>query len=396
VKEPETYGSGSSVILAKSGYHIGVGNPENIKYTMNVSGTPIALNGETRISGGADIVCTGADSGLVKGETFVSYTLTQCVYIEGSACITLRDGARLSNSFCVGNKGRVYFSPTDTGHVTLVNDGGVTELYQVAGNSRAGVRLKDSCWDVGRLIPESTTAPESGWLGAEYSPVLSAFKSIELVGLVQIRATDGFNRPAWWNFEGYWDHDIQLVDMPVIGSGSILVTNTTVNNSMTLTVVNRGNVAAGTISAAPGTRSKVLFKNDANWAGTVVANGCSGLVNTDVGTGEEKAAVVRFKNMQLDGDFPIRVWNTDVARTNDFIEFTGVITGKEGGFIGVPMDGRNPKAGDSYRIATYPAASEIPVNNVPRWRISSIPHDDESKVVLVLTYQPPGTTIVLR
>ena len=100
--------------------------------------------------------------------------------------------------------------------------------------------------------------------------------------------------------------------------------------------------------------------------------------------------------MQLDGDFPIRVWNTDVARTNDFIEFTGVITGKEGGFIGVPMDGRNPKAGDSYRIATYPAASEIPVNNVPRWRISSIPHDDESKVVLVLTYQPPGTTIVLR
>ena len=79
-----------------------------------------------------------------------------------------------------------------------------------------------------------------------------------------------------------------------------------------------------------------------------------------------------------------------------FIEISGSITGSDGGFCGVPMDGRSPKAGDSYRFATYPAAAELPVNAVPRWRLSSVPHEDSAKVVLVLTYQPPGTTIVLR
>ena len=184
--------------------------------------------------------------------------------------------------------------------------------------------------------------------------------------------------------------------MPIVGTGSILVTNTTANNSMTLTMVNRGNQATGTIAAAPGTRSRLLFKDDAKWNGTVIANGCAGLVNTDVQTGAEKAAVVKFKNMRMDGEFPIRVWNTEAARTNDFIEISGSVTGSAGGFCGVPMDGRSPKAGDSYRFATYPASAELPVNAVPRWRLSSVPHGNSDKVVLVLTYQPPGTTIVLR
>jgi hypothetical protein len=395
-KGPNSYGSGNGQILANSGYSIGVANPNDIAFTVNVSGTPIALNGTTIIAGGANIVCSGPDSGLVKGDEFINYTLTQYVSVEGAACITLKDGARFSNAFCVGSEGRVYFRPDALGHRSVVCDGGIMELYQVNGNGNAAVLMEDSCWDIGRLIPEETKKPETGWVGAEYSSVLYGFRTIELAGLLQVRGTDAFPRPAWWEFDGYWDHEVEFADMPVSGTGSILVTNTTANNSMTLTMVNRGNQATGTIAAAPGTRSRLLFKDDANWNGTVIANGCAGLVNTDAATGVEKAAFVKFKNMRMDGEFPIRVWNTEAARTNDFIEISGSITGSEGGFCGVPMDGRSPKAGDSYRFATYPASAELPVNAVPRWRLSSVPHGNSDKVVLVLTYQPPGTTIVLR
>ena len=162
---------------------------------------------------------------------------------------------------------------------------------------KAKVVIRDGCYDIGRLIPETVNKPETGWAGAAYGKVFDRFASIELHGLLQVRATDAFPRPAWWNFEGYWDHEVQFTDMPIVGTGSILVTNITANNSMTLTMLNRGNQATGTIAAAPGTRSRLLFKDDANWMGTVVANGCVGLVNTDASTGKENAAVVKFKNI---------------------------------------------------------------------------------------------------
>jgi hypothetical protein len=399
VKGPDECTIDSVRYIANSGYSIGVNNPPEVAFTLNVSGTPIYLNGMTYIAGGANIVCTGVDSGLMKGAIFITYTLTQYVNIEQNAKITLRDGACFSNPFCVGSGGAVYFSPSNEGHPCFELDGGRTEFYNLSGNVKGRAIVKNGCWDVGQLIQECLLAdrPETGWVGRPYSPVLSKFKNIEIQGLLLVRGTDAFNHHAWEEFDGHWDHRVEFADMPVAGAGSILVTNATANNSMTLTMVNRGNLATGTISAAPGTRSNLLFKDDANWAGTVVANGCAGLVNTDANTGVEKAAFVKFKNMRLDGEFPIRVWNTEAARTNDFIEFTGAITGTDGGFVGVSMDGRSPKSGDSYRFATYPASSPLPMNNVPRWRIASVPHEtDGNKVVLTLTYQPPGTTIVLR
>lgn len=390
----------NETIFSNSGYQMGVGNPEDIRFTIHVSGTPMWLNGTSVIGGGADIVCTGAGSGLVRSDALVIYSLTQHVTVTNAAKITLKDGARFSYPYCCGgNKGTVFFVPTEKQHVALELQGGISEIYKTAsiGEMKAKVVIRDGCYDIGRLIPETVNKPETGWVGAAYGKVFDRFASIELHGLLQVRATDAFPRPAWWNFEGYWDHEVQFTDMPIVGTGSILVTNITANNSMTLTMLNRGNQATGTIAAAPGTRSRLLFKDDANWMGTVVANGCVGLVNTDAATGKENAAVVKFKNIHMDGEFPIRIWNTDAARTNDFIDIVGAITGSEGGFCGVPMDGHSPKAGDVYRIATYPASAVLPESTVTRWRIASVPHEsDASKVILTLTYQPIGTTIILR
>ena len=390
----------NETIYSNSGYQIGVGNPEDIRFAMHVSGTPMWLNGTSIIGGGAEIVCTGAGSGLVRSDALVIYTLTQHVTVTNAAKITLKDGAKFSYPYCCGgNKGTIFFAPTEKFHVALELEGGISEMYKTAsvGDMKAKAVVRNGCYDIGRLIPETVNKPETGWLGAAYGKVFDRFAAIEIHGLLQVRATDAFVRPSWWNFEGYWDHEVQFTDMPVVGTGSILVTNITAKNSMTLTMLNRGNQATGTIAAAPGTRSKLLFKDDANWVGTVVANGCVGLVNTDSATGNEKAAVVKFKNILMDGEFPIRIWNTDAYRTNDFIEISGTITGSEGGFCGMPMDGRSPKAGDVYRIATYPASAALPPSTVTRWRIASVPHEsDANKVVLTLTYQPIGTTIILR
>ena len=399
VKGPDSAKVGSTTIIANSGYDIGVGNPESIAFTLNVSGTPIGLNGTSAIAGGANIVCTGADSGLVKGDTFINYTLTQQVNVRGSAKITLRDGARFSNAFVVGNKGTVYFSPTAPGHISLEIDGGTTEFYTLGndGSRTAKVLVRNGCYDVGRLIPESTKEPEDGWDGAPYSPVFDRFAQIEVQGLLQVRATDGFPRPSWWHFDGYWDHKVLQADMPFTGTGSLLVTNMTADSSMTFTLVNRGNTMSGTISALPGTRSTLLFKDDCLWSGTVIANGCAGCVNTDATTGKEKPAYVKFKHMRLEGDFPIRLWRTEGVATNDFIEFSGVCTGAGGAFVGEPMEGMSVNAGDSFAFAKYPAASALPQVDSGRWRVSAAPIDgDANNVLLMLTYQPPGFSLSIR
>ena len=397
VKGPDSVKIGGTTILANSGYQVGVNNPREIAFTLNVSGTPICLNGTSTFAGGANIICTGADSGLVKADLFINYTLTQYVTVTDSAKITLRDGARFSNAFVVGSKGIVYFTPTDSGHISLELDGGRTEFYQLppSGTRTAKVLVHDGCYDVGRRIPESTTAPEGGWLGAEYSPVFDRFAQIEVRGLFQIRATDAFNRSASWGFDGYWDHKVLQADMPFSGTGSILVTNLTANNSMTFTLVNKGNTMTGTIAAAPGTRSTLLFKNDCKWSGTVIANGYAKCTNADAND-VERPAYVKFNDMSLEGDFPIRLWRSGGVVTNDFIEFSGVCTATTGGaFVGEPMEGLALSPGDSFTFASYPAASALPVNDSKKWRISAVP-GSAGNVNLVLTYQPPGLLFSIR
>ena len=396
-KGPDSARINNSDVVANSGYQVGVNNPRTIPFTLNVSGTPICLNGTSTFAGGANIICTGADSGLVKGDTFINYTLTQYVTVQDSAKITLRDGARFSNAFVVGSKGTVYFTPTSNGHISLEIDGGTTEFYSLNcyGSRTAKVLVRDGCYDVGRLIPESLAVPEGGWVGATYSPVFDRFAQIEVKGLLQVRGTDAFPRPSWWKFDGYWDHKVLQADMPFSGTGSILVTNLTANNSMTFTLVNKGNTMTGTIAAAPGTRSTLLFKDDCKWSGTVIANGYAKCTNADA-NGVERPAYVKFKDMSLEGDFPIRLWRSGGVVTNDFIEFSGVCTATAAGaFVGEPMDGIALAPGDSFTFASYPASSALPVSASKRWRISAVP-GSAGTVNLVLTYQPPGLLFSIR
>ena len=127
----------------------------------------------------------------------------------------------------------------------------------------------------------------------------------------------------------------------------------------------------------------------------MVANGCARCVNTDPATGAERPAYVKFNDMRLEGDFPIRLWRSGNVVTNDFIEFSGVCTGAGGAFVGEPMEGFALNSGDSFRFATYPAGAPLPVNESRKWRISSVPVDG-SPVALMLTYQLPGVKIILR
>jgi len=183
--------------------------------------------------------------------------------------------------------------------------------------------------------------------------------------------------------------------MPFSGTGSILVTNLTESNSMTFTLVNKGNAMTGTIAAAPGTRSYLCFKNDCKWNGTVIANGYAKCTNADA-NGVERPAYVKFKDMSLEGDFPIRLWRSNGVVTNDFIEFSGACTATAAGaFVGEPMEGLAIATGDSFTFASYPASSALPVSASKEWRISAVP-GSAGNVNLVLTYQPPGLLFSIR
>jgi hypothetical protein len=65
-------------------------------------------------------------------------------------------------------------------------------------------------------------------------------------------------------------------------------------------------------------KAELYFANGANWAGTVVANGLLKITNYEGVTENNNPASVTFGALDLQADFPVRVWRgEDGELTND-------------------------------------------------------------------------------
>ena len=174
------------------------------------------------------------------------------------------------------------------------------------------------------------------------------------------------------------------------GAGSILVSNSASADTMTVTVCCPSNTATGTAQASAGQGATLRFADGANWAGTVVANGCAELF------GEGAPSVATFGAIRFAGTFPLRVWKDGSGAVRGDRVSLGSVTTGTGAFVVVPQGGAEFAAGDGYDFGTYPAGVNLPPVRKP-WFFESTPcGDDGSLVTLRLVCRPHGIMLIIR
>ena len=178
-------------------------------------------------------------------------------------------------------------------------------------------------------------------------------------------------------------YTIRLADVPFTGGGSVIVTNT-YNRNFHVLVSCDDNTATGTIAAydnpAPANagKTKILFNDGANWAGTVVASDAIALVKnasdnlnnnfSDSGN----PATVSFGGVRFDGNLSLRLWADGSA---DKVNFGTLGFSGSGGIAFAFQDGDEPNR-NKWVIGTKPKSVPVPPTAARLWRISAKPIDE--------------------
>lgn len=135
--------------------------------------------------------------------------------------------------------------------------------------------------------------------------------------------------------------------------------------------------------------------NGANWAGTVLANGCAELFNADE-DGRRIPSGATFGSIRFAGTFPLCVWKNGGVACGDRLDLCSEVSGR-GSFQVAPQDGAEFAVGDGYDFGTYPAGAKLPSVGPKPWWFEARPCDgDDALVVLRLVYKPHGLMMTIR
>lgn len=367
---------------------MGVNNPESEVVRVEAENTVFDDTDTSEISGGVDLL-------LGRGATFSKrgnrYFLNSVKFsITGAAKVTFEDTEFSYPRSGVGSDNAV--KPTVGGVESLTLRRSVYRCWTWTGNGKGVITLDDATWRVCDFMPNNTTKPYV--YGTPPSPVFNGYGEARIAG--GTFRLEGENNALGQGGYGQleWDRTIDFAhDVPITGTGNLLVSNLAPTNTMTATIVCGANTCTGTAGAEAGTRSTLCFADGANWAGTVVANGCVKLFSADP-QGVEVPAAVSFGAIRLDGDFPVRLWKDGDMSTNDVVNLAGAVTGA-GRIVGVPMAGYEPQLGDAFAIGLYPADAALPQGR-GRWTVEAEPTDDPSVVRLILKCWQKGMMLIVR
>ena len=367
---------------------MGVNNPESEVVRVEAENTVFDDTDTSEISGGVDLL-------LGRGATFSKlgngYFLNSVKFsITGAAKVTFEDTEFTYPRSAVGSDNAV--KPSAAGVESLTLRRSVYRCWTWTGNGKGIITLDDATWRVCDFMPNTASKPYV--YGTRPSPVFNGYGEARIAG--GTFRLEGENNDLGQGSYGplEWDRTIDFAhDVPITGTGNLLVSNLAPTNTMSATVVCGDNTCTGTAGAEVGTRSTLLFADGANWAGTVVANGCVKLFAADA-QGVEVPATVSFGSIRLDGDFPVRVWKDGDSSTNDVVNLAGAFAG-DGRVVGVPMAGYEPQFGDAFAIGLYPADAALPQGR-GRWTVESEPADDPSVVRLILKYWQKGAMLIVR
>ena len=321
--------------------YFGHNNPTNLPFTVRFHGTDLAIASMSDIS--SAITFSGAGTvALDGGSRFYRATPYNPQY--GAFTPTFQKRGRLTltgtntNSpadfrypFCGNGNAAIVSKPDEDGFATIE----FTDARAWVWRTRPNLNTESNGKAVWKVADTSFAFGMLYWWGIQQVP-FHGLKAVEIAdGKTLTLERRKLGSP--WNYgdtnvgggsdDASGDHTIRLANVPFTGGGSVIVTNT-YNRDFHVLVSSSANTAAGTIAAydhpANAGKTKVLFNDGANWAGTVVAGDGVALVKNAAASLNDKfsatnaPATVSFGGVRFDGDLTLRLWEDGSADKVNF------------------------------------------------------------------------------
>ncbi len=373
----------------------GLNNPTNLPFTVRFHGTDLAIATESERSS----AITFAGAGMVAldgGSRF--YRATPYNPQNGAFAPTFQDRGRLTitgtntNSpadfrypFCGNGNSAIVSSPDEDDFATIEFTNARAWIWTPRPNMNSSSNGK-AVW---KVADSSFAYSMFNWYGQHPIP-FHGLKGVEIVE-DSVLSFERRKLGSPWNYgdNNFGGNDnasgegtICLANVPFTGGGSVVITNT-YDKDFHLLVSCGANTATGTIaaydtSAAYAGKTKILFNDGANWAGTVVAGDGIALVKNasaslnDSFTDSGDPATVSFGGVRFDGDLTLRLWADGSA---DQVNFGSIGFSGPGGIAFAFPDGSEPERG-KWVVGTKPKSVPVPFAASRHWRISAKPIDE--------------------
>lgn len=358
---------------------------------IEAENTLFDVSDTSRIGGNVDIIFTRGGS-FVRVANYFLYSVG--LTFADSATVSFGAGSVCTFGRCGASRPGLTFDSTGTDLPAITLNGATLQPWITAGNRTGSLKVSGTNkWSVGNFACDGIGSKTNQFTIAP-SPLFTGFKEVCLDegGVLEVIGEYvhyGMN-PA--HYKKDWGRAVTVAkDIPMTGAGALRVRNLTTDDSMAVTVLCSSNSATGTAGAAAGENATLLFNDGANWAGTVIANGALALTNIVDGAAP---ATVAFGEVQLDSDFPVRVWKDGVSTTNDVVNVAGAFAG-DGRLVGVPMADYVPQNGDAFTIGAYPASAVLPKGR-SKWDVDATPIAGTDMVLLELKYGVKGTLLIFK
>lgn len=300
----------------RDGFAFGLNNPESENFKMIVDNTPLDIGQDTYVAGGANLVLTNNTVLFRKrstiGQHINNIENTYSIYVQDRGKVTLVDGGEIRTTVTIadateGNgrfgKGVVSLCPSEDGFVGIeVLEGGVGCWWRTYGDNTGVIRYAGGIQKVFR----------GHWfgnvLGGNRSRIFNKLKGVEVAENTTMQIV-GFEDDYGDNANGL--HPF-YIDSPFTGSGNVVITNTWSDaKTCAPRFASPNSTCTGKIMAVAcdgKAKAELYFAHGANWAGTVVANGLLKITNYEGTTENNNPASVTFGALDLQADFPVRVW----------------------------------------------------------------------------------------
>lgn len=375
------------------GFQFGVNNPVSKTFRVVADRTNLEFGADTVLSGAANL-CLTNDACLYRkrrktvnhdGESENIYNLT----IREKAKITLVAGGEIRASITDKSnetKGVIQLEPDEDGTVGIeILEGGVGCWYKVYGNGKGVIRYAGGLQRVFCSL---------WWSWGNRARIYNKLKSVDVAQDSQMVLCG--------NDDIFGDNWHQLtplaIESPFSGSGNVVITNACNGKEFGPVLARGDNTCTGTLLAVDGVGKAIMNVLDgANWAGTVVANGKVRLVNQDSGSLFEALPVaVTFGALDLQADFPVRVWRgEDGALTNDTLNVGTYL--KSGGKLVPTMMTEGVEFVSNDKIVVGRIAKDAVLPDVPKnWVAITKNIDDDNENDLLILKRRKGFMIRVR
>ena len=406
------------------GFAFGLNNPEDEAVKIVIDDSFVIFGEHSWIAGGVNLVMTNnavlcrsifpdaatrTGSGRNEGDKTDNWFN---LHVDDLAVLTLVDGGELRAGVGTINNdvisGLVSLSPSVDGHAGIeVLGGGIACWYKSNGSQHKTV--------YNNTYASAVSHPHHGSVrfADGYMDVFKDYwwgygnRAHLLNGLAAVDVAEGTTlaiRGVADKLSTEWPHLESGIEMesPFTGGGSIVVTNTWAGKTLSPVITRFDNTCTGTVSAVDcdGTAvAKLYFADGANWAGTVVANGNVALVDafapaTTMVVGFTAPAAVTFGVLDLQADFPVRVWMDGVSPTNDTLN-VGSYVNNGGRLVPTFVGGGDMAVGEKIFVGRIAKGAELP-RTPTGWVAKAVAIDGDEAHDLLTLKRGAGLQVIIR